>query len=49
MLSSITTFKRYFKAILNVFFNKNNVDDDNFFYLYDRFLVILFKIPGFLA
>ena len=34
----MTTLKRYYKAILNVYFYKNTFDDDKIFYLYDRFL-----------
>ena len=39
MLNCIKTLKKYCKATLKVFFNKKNCDDDNNFYLYDRFIV----------
>ena len=37
MFDSIKLLKRYCKATLNMFFNEKTFDDDNLFYLYDKF------------
>ena len=39
MLNNITKLKRYCKTTLNVLFNKN-IDEDKFFYLYDRYFLL---------